>query len=113
MPRCAFANGVLKTILTYNVSIRVQSHYLHPDLECRMQPNVKGDHTNYDDWHKQNPLLLLVRHSGIASLLIFARLFPMLPFPCLPLALLSLTILLELKCTSIKVTIRFRLVKIN
>src|SRR6218665_595461 len=43
-------------------------------------------------------LLQLVRHSAITSLLIFARLFSLLPFPHLSLAL-NLTFFLELKCT--------------
>src|SRR6218665_154203 len=42
------------------------------------------------------PLLLLVRHSGITSLLLFAHLFSLLPSPRLSLAL-SLTFFLELK----------------
>src|SRR6218665_3117423 len=44
------------------------------------------------------PLLLLVHHSGITFLLLFVRLFCLLPFPHLSLAL-SLTFFLELKCT--------------
>ena len=45
-------------------------------------------------------LLLCVRHSGITSLLLFAHLFSLLPFPHLSLSLaLSLTFFLELKCT--------------
>ena len=49
-------------------------------------------------WLTLCPLLPLVRHSGITSLLIFARLFSLLPFPGLSLAI-SLTFFLELKCT--------------
>src|SRR6218665_3838039 len=47
-------------------------------------------------WPILGPLLLLVRHSGITSLLIFARLFSLLPVPHLYLAL-SLAFFLELK----------------
>src|SRR6218665_2972512 len=49
-------------------------------------------------WPTTGPLHLLVRHSGITSLLLFARLFSLLAFPCLPLSL-SLTFFVELKCT--------------
>src|SRR6218665_2607569 len=42
--------------------------------------------------------LLMVRHSGITSLLLFAWLFSLLPFPRLSLAL-SLAFFLERKCT--------------
>jgi len=44
-----------------------------------------------------SPFLLVLCHSGIISLLIFARLFSLLPSPRLSLAL-SLTFFLELKC---------------
>src|SRR6218665_2517303 len=57
-------------------------------------------------WPTLGSLLLLVHHSGITSLLIFARLFSLLPFPRLSLSLslslslaLSLTFSVELKFT--------------
>ena len=49
-------------------------------------------------WPTLGFFLLLVHHSGITSLLIFARLFSLLPFSCLSLTL-SFTFFLELKCT--------------
>ena len=50
-------------------------------------------------WPTLRPLLLWVRHSGIASLLIFCRLVSLFPLSRLSLALISLTFFLELKCT--------------
>src|SRR6218665_1395558 len=49
-------------------------------------------------WDTLGPLLLLFCHSGITSLLLFVRLFYLLPFPR-PFLALSLTFFLELKCT--------------
>jgi len=52
----------------------------------------------WQPWPTLGPLLLLIRHSGITSLLLFFRLFYLLPFPRLFLVL-SLTFFLELKST--------------
>src|SRR6218665_2210017 len=50
-----------------------------------------------ETWPSLGPLLLLVRHSGITSLLLFVRLFCLLHFPRL--SRLNSYLFLELKCT--------------